>query len=169
MFSENLSCRMIALVCLISAIALALPCKADLKSDFVQPPLKYRSRPLWFWNNTAVTAAGVEAELRGNRDRSGYGGLAPLPFGEKFTPKYLSEDYFELYGVAVRKARELGMSLTLYDEYGFPSGSGGANMGDGIPRLKNKYPEATLHRLDKHEEEVTGPGSYTRELPPGKN
>jgi hypothetical protein len=68
---------MIALVCLISATVLPLPCKADLKSDFVHPLLKFRSRPLWFWNNTAVTAAGVEAELRGNRDRSGYrAGLA---------------------------------------------------------------------------------------------
>ena len=158
---------MIALACLLSATALPLSCQADLKSDFVNPPLKFRSRPLWFWNNTAVTAAGVEAELQGNRDRSGYGGLAPLPFGAKFTPKYLSEEYFDLYGAAVKKARELGMFLTIYDEYGFPSGSGGANMGDGIPRFKNKYPDATLRRLDKHEETVTGPATYSKPLPAG--
>jgi len=139
-----------------------------MKSDFINPPLKFRARPLWFWNNAAVTAAEVEAQLQGNRDRSGYGGLAPLPFGEKFTPKYLSEDYFKLYGAAVNKARELGMFLTLYDEYGFPSGSGGANMGDGIARFKEKHPEATLRRLDKHEDTVTGPSSYSKILPAGK-
>ena len=142
--------------------------RADVRSDFVNPPLKFRSRPLWFWNNTNVTAAEVEAQLQGNRDRSGYGGLAPLPFGAKFTPKYLSEEYFSLYGAAVTKARQLGMFLTIYDEYGFPSGSCGANMGDGIPRFKNKYPDATLRRLDKHEDNVTGPGSYSKQLPPGK-
>jgi hypothetical protein len=158
---------MIALVCLLSAMVTLLPCQAGVKSDFVNPPLKFRSRPLWFWNNTAVTAAGVEAELQGNRDRSGYGGLAPLPFGAKFTPKYLSEEYFDLYGVAVNKARELGMFLTIYDEYGFPSGSGGAGNGDGIPRFKNKYPDATLRRLDKHEDTVTGPASYSKPLPSG--
>ena len=147
--------------------ALPLPCLADVKSDFVNPPLKFRSRPLWFWNNTEVTAAEVEAQLQGNRDQSGYGGLAPLPFGAKFTPKYLSEEYFDLYGAAVKKARELGMFLTIYDEYGFPSGSCGANMGDGIPRFKNKYPDATLRRLDKHEDTVTGPGPYSKPLPAG--
>ena len=115
-------------------------CVGDIVEVLQAPQPKFRSRPLWFWNNTAVTAAEVEEQLQGNRDRSGYGGMAPLPFGPKFTPKYLSEEYFTLYGAAVRKSRELGMFLTIYDEYGFPSGSGGANMGDGIPRFKNKYP-----------------------------
>jgi len=160
--------RMIAVACLIAAMALRSPCQADARSDFVNPPLRFRARPFWFWNNTSVTAAEVEAQLEGNRDQSGYGGLAPLPFGPKFTPKYLSEEYFALYGAAVRKAKELGMFLTIYDEYGFPSGSWGANMGDGIPRFKNKYPDATLRRLDKHKDNVTGPGSYSRQLPPGK-
>jgi hypothetical protein len=138
-----------------------------MKSDFVNPPLKFRSRPLWFWNNANVTAAEVEAQLQGNRDHSGYGGLAPLPFGPNFTPKYLGEEYFALYGAAVKKTKELGMFLTIYDEYGFPSGSGGANMGDGIPRFKNKYPDGTLRRLDKHEDDVTGPGAYSKPLPSG--
>jgi hypothetical protein len=154
--------------CILCALAWPASCQADLKSDFVNPPLKFRARPLWFWNNTNVTATEVEAQLQGNRDRSGYGGLAPLPFGPNFTPKYLSEEYFALYGAAVKKARELGIFLTLYDEYGFPSGSGGANMGDGIPRFKNQHPEGTLKRLDKHEAEITGPGTYSQPLPAGK-
>jgi hypothetical protein len=142
--------------------------RADVRTDFLNPPLKFRARPLWFWNNTTVTAAEVEAQLQANRDQSGYGGLAPLPFGEKFVPKYLSDEYFALYGAAVAKARQLGMFLTIYDEYGFPSGSAGANMGDGIPRFKNKYPGATLKRLDKHEDSVAGPRAFSRQLPPGK-
>jgi hypothetical protein len=155
------------LACITIATVLPVPCAADMKSDFVNPPLKFRPRPLWFWNDTQVTAADVEAQLQGNRDRSGYGGLAPLPFGAKLTPKYLSEEYFDLYGTTVNKAKELGMVLTIYDEYGFPSGSGGANMGDGIPRFKNKFPDATLRRLDKHEEDVTGPAPYSKPLPAG--
>ena len=155
-----------ALSCLASVILSITPCSADMKSDFVNPPIKFRSRPLWFWNNTAVTATEIASQMQGNLD-SGYGGLAPLPFGKNFTPKYLSEEYFALYGTAVKKAKELGMFLTIYDEYGFPSGSCGANMGDGIPRFKNKYPDATLRRLDKHEDDVTGPGAYSKPLPSG--
>jgi len=101
--------RMIVLAWIIGAMVLPSPCQADVKSDFVNPPLKFRARPLWFWNNATVTAAEVEAQLQGNRDRSGYGGLAPLPFEAKFTRKYLSEEYFTLYGAAVTKARQLGM------------------------------------------------------------
>src|SRR5512137_1488636 len=127
MFRTDEHRRMIALTCMLSATVLPVLYSADVKGDFVNPPLKFRARPLWFWNDTAVTAAAVEAQLQGNRDKSGYGGLAPLPFGAKFTPKYLSEEYFALYGAAVAKARQLGMFLTLYDEYGFPSGSCGAN------------------------------------------
>jgi len=156
-----------ALACVGFATILSSFCLADVKSDFVNPPLRFRSRPLWFWNNTAVTAAGVAEQLAGARDRSGYGGLAPLPFGPKFTPKYLSDEYFAVYGAAVNKARELGMSITIYDEYGFPSGSCGAMMGDGIPRFKNKYPDATLRRLDKIEDTVNGPATYTKRLPVG--
>jgi len=155
-----------ALSCLASVILSITPCNADMKSDFVNPPVKFRSRPLWFWNNTAVTAAEIAGQMKGNLD-SGYGGLAPLPFGPNFTPKYLSEEYFALYGAAVKRAKELGMFLTIYDEYGFPSGSGGANMGDGIPRFKNKYPDGALRRLDKHEDDVTGPGAYSKPLPSG--
>ncbi|MCX6879905.1 MAG: glycosyl hydrolase [Verrucomicrobia bacterium] len=158
---------LLALAGLLSTTVLAVPCKADMKADFVNPPLKSRARPLWFWNNTDVTAAGVEAQLQDHRDRSGYGGMAPLPFGAKFTPKYLSAEYFELYGAAVNKARDLGMFLTIYDEYGFPSGSCGANMGDGIPRFKQQHPNATLRRLDKHEDALTGPAAYTKALPAG--
>ena len=162
------SLRLFALACLLVSTLGTPPCQADVKSDFVQPPLKFRSRPLWFWNNTAVTPAGVEEQMQGARDKSGYGGLAPLPFGAKFTPKYLSDEYFDLYGAAVNKARELGMFITIYDEYGFPSGSCGANMGDGIPRFKNKFPDATLRRLDKFEDVLTGPAPYSKALPPGK-
>jgi hypothetical protein len=158
--------RVFSLSCLAGVLLSMAPCSADMKSDFVDPPVKFRSRPLWFWNNTAVTATEIANQMQGNLD-SGYGGLAPLPFGKNFTPKYLSKEYFALYGAAVKKAGELGMFLTIYDEYGFPSGSGGANMGDGIPRFKNKYPDATLRRLDKYEDDVTGPGAYSKPLPSG--
>ena len=158
---------LLVLTYMLGAALTAMPCMADVKGDFVKPPLQFRARPLWFWNDTAVTAAGIGEQLLACRDRAGYGGLAPLPFGPKFTPKYLSKEYFELYGETVKQAKNLGMFITIYDEYGFPSGSGGANMGDGIPRFKDKYPDATLRRLDKFEDTVKGPAAYAKPLPAG--
>ena len=52
------------------------------------------------------------------------------------------------------------MQLSLYDEYGFPSGSGGAIGGDDIPRFLNRYPSLAMKRLDKIEEEVDGGTVY---------
>jgi len=138
-----------------------------LYSNFTTPPLEYKPRPLWFWNNTTVTGAGVLDQMQKCRDNSGYGGFGILPFGAGFTPKYLQENYFTLYGIALKKAKELGMKLRIYDEYGFPSGSAGASNGDGIPRFMNKYPDATIKRLDKIEQLITGPKAYTRQIPSG--
>ena len=146
----------------------ASPVNMDtLYSNFVAPPLEYKPRPLWFWNNTTVTSAGILDQMQKCRDNSGYGGFGILPFGANFSPKYLEESYFTLYGVALKKAKELGMKLRIYDEYGFPSGSAGASNGDGIPRFMNKFPDATIKRLDKVEQLITGPKSYSRQIPSG--
>lgn len=141
---------------------------ADLQQEFANPPLKYATRPLWFWNNTAVTEQGIADQMQQARDKCGYGGFGILPFGEEFKPEYLTENYFKVYGAALNKAQELGMTLCIYDEYGFPSGSAGAINGDGVRRFANKYPTDTIKRLDKHEQEVTGPGTYSEETPDGR-
>ncbi|MGI6303795.1 MAG: hypothetical protein ACOX52_22495, partial [Verrucomicrobiota bacterium] len=63
----------------------------DVRSQFLEPPLEYATRPLWFWNNTAVTESGIVAQMEQARDLCGYGGFGILPFGEGFRPEYLSE------------------------------------------------------------------------------
>ena len=141
---------------------------ADLQQEFVAPPLKYATRPLWFWNNTAVTEQGIAQQMQQAREKCGYGGFGILPFGGGFKPEYLTEDYFKVYGAALKKAKELGMTMCIYDEYGYPSGSGGAGHGDGVRRFANKYPTHTIKRLDKHEQDVTGPGTYSSEIPNGR-
>lgn len=129
---------------------------AQEPSEFKTPPTKFRPDPLWFWNNTDITKEGIDAQMPGFLEKCGYGGLAILPFGPNLTPKYLTEEYFERYKYAVEKAAELGLTLSLYDEYGFPSGSGGAINADGVPRFRNRFPNLTMKRLDKIEEETRG-------------
>ncbi len=140
----------------------------DARSFFAAPPLRYAPRPLWFWNNTAVDGDGLAAQMRLARDRCGYGGFGILPFGEKFRPTYLTDDYFKVYGVALATARELGVTMCLYDEYGFPSGSAGAMHGDGVARFAVKHPQHTIKRLDKVEQTVAGPGEVVMKIPEGR-
>lgn len=120
-------------------------------TEFASPGIRWRPVPLWFWNNTEVDRGGVSHQLRRMVEQDMYGGCAILPFGRDFRPEYLSDDYMDLYAYAVSVADSLGAQMSLYDEYGFPSGSMGAINGDGVTRFKNAHPGRTVKRLDKHE------------------
>ena len=132
--------------------------------DFSQPEMQWRPIPLWFWNNTTINGDQLEQQLEQMVETDYYGGCAILPFGSGFSPGYLSPDYFTLYGRAVEKARSLGAHMSIYDEYGFPSGSMGAINGSGVTTFKNNHPESTIKRIDKSEFSVSGPKEVSRQL-----
>lgn len=143
---------------LLSACTISEPRLPDAgqfsEAEFADPPVKYRPVPLWFWNDTEVDSAGVVFQLHRMVERDGYGGCAILPFGPNFQPEYLGEAYMSLYSLAVGVADSLGAQMSLYDEYGFPSGSMGWSNGDGVARFMNAHPGETIKRLDKHETAV---------------
>ena len=124
------------------------------ETEFAAPPMRCRPTPLWFWNNTPVDREGVNHQLHQMIEKDGYGGCSILPFGADFRPEYLSKEYMDLYAYAVAVADSLGAHMSLYDEYGFPSGGMGLSNGDGVTRFKNAHPGMTLKRLDRHETAV---------------
>jgi len=132
--------------------------------EFVHPSMPWRPIPLWFWNNTQITASALEQQLQQMVETDGYGGCAILPFGQGFRPEYLSDSYFSLYSLAIDKARSLGAHMSIYDEYGFPSGSMGAINGSGVTTFKNNHPEFTIKRLDKIEYRLTAGATFERTL-----
>lgn len=139
----------------------------DLAARFRNPPSDLRPMPFWHINGE-LTPDGIRSQLRDSRDRSGFGGVAVLPVsgrkdrngrvGPGIKPDYLSEDYFARYGDILDTARDLGMQVIFYDDINFPSGSAGGQM-------RKLYPGDCLKRLDKLEEDVTGPLAYSRDLP----
>jgi len=164
--------RPIALIAFMFSLCIPLPklnAQAISPEKFMNPPIQYWPRPLWFWNNTTVDGNGITMQMQAMHDLCGYGGFGIVPFGKKFRPEYLSGDYLALYGVMLKKAKELGMTISLYDEFGFPSGSIGAfDEGDGKPRFQLKYPDRTIRRLDNEEAVVTGPTVFAKKVPDGK-
>ena len=127
--------------------------------------MPWRPIPLWFWNNTQVSESALLEQITQMVETDGYGGCAILPFGTGFRPGYLSEDYFTLYGAAISKARSLGAHMSVYDEYGFPSGSMGAINGSGVTTFMNNHPEHTVKRLDKTEYRVSSGATFDRDIP----
>ncbi len=141
---------------------------APSPKEFAEPPQSFWPRPLWFWNDAAVTAPTVREQMLLARDRCKYGGFGILPFGRKFAPAYLSEDYFSVYGAALDQAKALGLTLSLYDEYGFPSGSAGSQNSSDTSLFARRWPDLTIRRLDKLEWLLNGPRSFETNLPPGR-
>ena len=131
---------------------------------FRQPPMKYRPIPLWFWNNTTINSQELEYQLEKMITQDGYGGCAILPFGQNFQPSYLSETYFDMYRIATEKAKSFGAQMSVYDEYGFPSGSMGAINGSGVTTFKNNHPDHTVKRLDKTEYSLKRGEIFDREI-----
>ena len=137
------------------------------KKQFKNPSIEYWPRPLWFWN-AAVTGEEVASQMQDYRDKCGYGGFGILPFHDNFHPEYLSEDYFEVYKKTLETAEQLGMTMCIYDEFGFPSGSAGAGHGDGTARFQQLYPDETIGQLNKIEKEVNGSSVCELEISEGK-
>ncbi len=159
---------LLALATLLGLDILAAVPGAPTPKEFADPPQRYWPRPLWFWNDTRVTLETVREQMLLARDRCKYGGFGILPFGKRFAPAYLGEEYFSVYGTALDQARTLGLTLSLYDEYGFPSGSAGSQNSSDTSLFAQRWPELTIKRLDKHEWLVAGPIQFRTNLPPGR-
>lgn len=141
-------------ICAVAAVASDIQ---DLRQDFADPPLCWKSRPLWFWNAPANEAA--TASIMAGAREAGYYGFGILP--AERCQAFMSAEYLDAYQYALDQAAALGMKMCLYDEYWFPSGSAG-----GL--LAKTYPEALGKRIDKAETDVTGPKPFSQTVPEGQ-
>jgi len=110
--------------------------------DFQTPDKKFYPRPLWFWN-CKPTPENISAIMDNTLEKEAYGGFSILTYASTGL-EYLSEEYMQAYGMALESARRNGLTMCLFDEYWFPSGSAG-----GL--LRQKYPEACARKLEKYE------------------
>jgi len=128
-----------------------------IEQEFANPPARWKSRPLWFWNGPLdqdTTTAIMEKSVG-----SGYYGFGILPTGDMGVA-FMGPEYLRHYKHAVDTAARLGLKMCLYDEFWFPSGGAG-----GL--LKERYPEALSKRLDKVEISCVGPASVDLDVPVG--
>lgn len=123
-------------------------------SEFLNPPIEFAPRPLWFWNDKPTKKLLSDIMVK-SKEISNYGGFGILPY-DACQLEYMSDEYLEYYHHVLEEAKKLNLKICLYDEWWFPSGSAG-----GL--LKKMYPEACSKRLDMIEYDVNG--SIDIELP----
>jgi hypothetical protein len=129
-----------------------------LARQFSEPPLQYRSWPL-YWLNAPLDPDALREQIHAMRDECGFGGFAPLTL-RSARPEYLTDGFFERYGLMLELAEQLGLKVIFYDDINFPTGTAGG-------RLAEQYPDSMLKNLRKVEEEVTGPTTVRHSIPDG--
>jgi hypothetical protein len=109
---------------------------------------KYRPVIMWFWNDR-IDSGKMKEQIR-ELKRQGFMQFFIHPMF-LMSPRYLSDEFFELIRDAVECASELGMKVWIYDEYNWPSGVAGG-------KILRESPE---HRstIVKHFRETLLPGN----------
>lgn len=101
------------------------------------PPIQYRSVPLWSWNDKLETEE-LERQIE-DMHKAGIGGFFMHARGGLLTP-YMGEEWMSAVRTCIEKSKELGMTPWLYDENGWPSG-----FADGkVPAMGIAYQQKRL-------------------------
>ena len=106
-----------------------------LRREFSNPPVAFRSAPLWVWNDR-VTPEKIDRDLADFKAH-GIGGVFVHPRYGLIT-EYLSDEWFSLFAHTVQRAKELGMHVWIYDENSYPSGFAGGHVPAEMPDAYRK-------------------------------
>ena len=118
---------------------------------FKMPPKDNNVVLGWFWNSP-ITKESIDYQLT-ECAKAGIGGMyiipAPIDFRPETSrtflfPQYLTDDFFDMVEYAIKKAKDLGMEIWLYDEGGWPSGGACGN----TARENPESVETVLHKND---------------------
>ncbi|MBN2413072.1 hypothetical protein JXQ31_15405 [candidate division KSB1 bacterium] len=111
------------------------------KESFQTPPKEMGILPFWFWNGE-LEEKEMEWQMREYKDKGITGLFIHGRFGLKVP--YLSEDWFERVKYVVKKAKEIGIDVWVYDEMNWPSGTAERQVLQKYPALKQKYLELVV-------------------------
>lgn len=93
-----------------------------LKKDFLNPPAEFSPIPFWFWNDE-LTREEIMRQLHDFHAKGVDGFVIHPRMGLSRSMPYLSDAYMDLVELTVAEASRLSMTVILYDEGMYPSGS----------------------------------------------
>jgi hypothetical protein len=117
----------------------------QVKELFKNPPVEYRSAPLWVWNDD-VNEHEIDRQLT-ELKAGGIGGVFIHPRPGLIT-SYLSDRWFSLCRYTVDKCKEMGMQVWLYDENSYPSGFAGGHVPAEMPESYNQGQGLVMHQVE---------------------
>ncbi|MBK7213687.1 MAG: hypothetical protein IPH88_10435 [Bacteroidales bacterium] len=103
---------------------------SDLRTNFQNPPAKYRTAPFYVWNDS-ITERQID-EMLADYKSKGIGGVF-IHARPGLITEFLSDDWNRLVKYAVEKGKSLGMQIWIYDENTYPSGNAGGHVPAMMP------------------------------------
>lgn len=154
-----------------AALVTALICSQaraeDLQRQFAAPLPEFSPVPIWWWSGDRIERDRLRFEL----ERIAAGGIhnaivlnlapsGPLYGSAADDPPFLSNEWWDLFGYALKEGKRAGVRLWFYDQLGF-SGSGLQ------ARVVRDHPEFRAVALQREVRDVTGPADVEIRTPPG--
>lgn len=109
----------------------------SLQQQFLEPSDEFTPVPFWFWND-ALTSEEIVNQIAGFSEKGVMGFVIHPRIGIPESIPYLSDTYMELVETAVKEAYRLGMTVFLYDEAMYPSGSAKGLVVQGDPTFASR-------------------------------
>lgn len=94
----------------------------SLHKQFLRPSEEFTPIPFWFWNDD-LTKEEIRRQIHDFHEKGVNGFVLHPRIGIPKEIVYLSDYFMELVQTAVHEADVLGMTVILYDEAMYPSGS----------------------------------------------
>lgn len=94
----------------------------NLRDAFEHPKREYTQMPFWFWNDL-LDKKELDRQMQEFKKKGIDGFVIHPRLGLPKEIGYLSEEYFDYVRYTVQRAKELDMTVVLYDEAMYPSGS----------------------------------------------
>lgn len=136
-----------------------------LYDKFKDPDRRYSICPFWFWNGK-LEGAELRRQIKQMVEHGVYGAYVHNRDGLE-TP-YLSEEWWQVVGEALRAAKDYGFSLCMVDEFEWPSGEARDYWLPGVnkSRVVAANHNFQMRRLQPTETAVHGPRRVRIPLPP---
>lgn len=135
------------------------PAFERMRAEFIDPPKEYTQIPFWFWNDE-LTDEGILQQIAKMEEKGVHGFIPHARMGLSEKIGYMTDEWLRLVKVAVEEADRRGMTVHLYDEGMYPSGSAHGEVVKGRPDLASQG-------LSAVRKDVSGPNpnfNYSIEL-----
>jgi hypothetical protein len=118
----------------------------EIRQHFADPPVEFRTAPLWVWNDE-MDAERMKEQLRQFKEQ-GIGGVFIHPRPGLMT-EYLGDEWFALWRTALNEAKRLGLLANIYDENSYPSGFAGGHVPSVAPDTAAQYVQAQIMEVPR--------------------